>query len=796
MPLNLPVHPARDAPPLPQSWDGDWISPVEPADVGSDRPAYVLERRFTLPDPPTEAWLFATALGVYEAVINGVRVGDHELAPGCTSYDRTLYAQSFAVDSLLRAGENVIEFVLSDGWYRGRNGSTQDQDCWGHITGALVQLEISFADGGRALIVSDAEWTSRESQIVRADLMRGQTTDFSRAVGEGSPVRVGVVGDVPMPTASPAPPVRRLNELPVVKLTAEREGISIADFGQNFSGWVRLTDLGAPGDETMLEFGEHLDPGGRFTTEHLDTHTPRGDHIVFHQMDRVIAGGEATEFEPRHTLHGFRYVRVTHPGRVLAPASLTAVVVHSDLARTGWFDCSDDRISRLHDAGVWTFLGNAVDVPTDCPTRERVGWTGDFQIFAPVAATLFDINGFGRKWLQAVRDDQFDNGCLAMFSPDPLRMRNSESPDRIGGGSAGWGDAAIAVPWTLYRQYGDPSILEDSWASANAWVQYALGCARSFRHPSRIERSENPLPHEEYIWDGPFHFGEWLEPQPHGEAERDPAGKLRALFAADQGEIGTAYLFRSLKQLSNAATVIGRAEEAGRLAALAERVQHAWREEFLMRGGHTMMDTQAAYVRAIAFGLIPSDQVEDAADRLVALIADNDERLGTGFLSTGSLLPVLADTGHSELAHRLLVRDGSPSWLEMLNRGATTFWENWENVDASGFVRDGSLNHYSKGAVVGFLYSHIVGLRQHDDSAGWRSFRIQPDFAGGLEHASATMQIPAGEVSVSWYRAANVITLTASIPSGVEAELFLPNGQRQQLAPGTTTTVRAAAPCD
>jgi alpha-L-rhamnosidase len=780
---------------LPAVWTAEWISPVEPAELGDDRPAYILERHFDLDAPPAEATLFATALGIYEAVINGERVGDHELAPGSTSYDRTLHAQAFEVTAHLRAGENVLQIVLSDGWYRGRNGSTQDQDCWGGVTAALVQLETHDADGTARSIVSDAGWTSRESEIVRADLMRGQTTDFSRQTAASAPARVGVVGGLPIPTSSPAPPVRRVEELPVVAMTAESEGISIVDFGQNFSGWVRLTDLGAPGDETTLEFGEHLDPGGRFTTAHLDTHTPRGDHIVFQQIDRVIAGVDAVQFEPRHTVHGFRYVRVTHPGRTLDPGALTAIVVHSDLPRSGWFECSDERINRLHDAGVWTFRGNAVDVPTDCPTRERVGWTGDFQIFAPMASTLFDIDGFGRKWLQSVRDDQYDNGCLSMFSPDPLRMRLSQHPDRIGGGSAGWGDAAIAVPWTLYKQYGDPSVLEESWDSANSWVNYALDCARRFRHPARVQRSESPREHEQYIWDGPFHFGEWLEPQPRGHSQRDPAGTLKALFAADQGEVGTAYLFRSLSQLARAGEVLERPQDAARLTATAEQVREAWHLEFLRPEGRTAMDTQAAYVRAIAFGLMPEELLPAASARLAELIAENDGHLATGFLSTGLLLPVLADSGYAELAHRLLVREGSPSWLEMLNRGATTFWENWDNVDAEGVVHDGSLNHYSKGAVVGFLYTHILGLRQREDSAGWQRLRIEPTFAGGLAGASGKLRIPAGDIAIRWQRDGDRIELTASIPSGVEAVLVIPGRTPTLLQPGTTS-VGATIPHD
>ncbi|QKJ18917.1 family 78 glycoside hydrolase catalytic domain [Microbacterium hominis] len=779
-----------ETPNLPATWLGEWISPAEPDEIGDDRPAYVLQRAFTLDSAPLSGRLFATALGIYEAYVNGHRVGDHELAPGATNYDRTVYAQAFDVGPLLQQGVNHIQIILSDGWFRGRNGSEQTQNCWGDTTAALVQLDAVVTDETTVRIVTDAAWTSTESEIVSADLMQGQTTDFSRVPAAPVPVRVGVVQG-PEPSASPSPPVRRIEELPVAEVIVSSDDVSILDFGQNITGWARLTDLGEPGTETVLEFAEHVDPGNTFTTAHLDTSTPRGNHIRYSQTDRVIAGADHAVFEPRHTVHGFRYVRVTHPGRPLDPTCVTAIVVHSDLTRAGWFECSDARINRLHEAGRWTFRDNAVDVPTDCPTRERSGWTGDFQIFAPTAAMLFDIDGFSRKWLQAVRDDQYDNGCLAMYSPDQLRMRTSDNPDRIGGGSAGWGDAAVAVPWTLYRHYGDVRVLEESWESAVAWIEYALGCARRFRHPSRVARSETPAAHEEYIWDGPFHFGEWLEPRDPNAPERDPAEVLRALFAADQGEVGTAYLHRSLRQLSEMAGVLGRADDEARFAALAADVLAAWRTEFLRADGRTAGDTQAAYVRAIAFGLIPDEFTTAASARLVELIAERDDHLGTGFLTTGMLLPVLADTGHADLAYRLLTRTGVPSWLEMLERGGTTFWENWENVDEDGTVRSGSLNHYSKGAVVGFFYSHIAGLRQDAASVGWKRFTVEPVFGGGLTHVASRLLTPAGEVRVEWRRDGDDVELTATVPAGAEARGILPGLPETPLPGGATTTLRS-----
>ncbi|MGW5569908.1 family 78 glycoside hydrolase catalytic domain [Nocardia thailandica] len=781
---------------LPARWHGLWISPTEPTEPSEYRPAYLLARTFDVGEPVAHGRLYATALGVYEAYLNSVRVGDAELTPGFTNYDRTVYSQSFDVTDLLRPGTNELVIVLSDGWYRGRTGSEQQQNSWGGSTAALAQLEIRSLAGARRVIPTDNSWTSRRSHITSADLIAGQTTDYHAPTGMAQPVRVGAVRP-PQPELSPAPPVRRVQELAPLAVFSPSEDVSVLDFGRNIAGWVRLTNLGTPGTTTTLEFGEHLTSHRDLTTAHLDVHTPAGSHIPFRQVDRVIAGGDDRAFEPRHTVHGFRYVKVTHPGRKLSASDATAIVVHTDMARTGWFASSDERLDRLHEAGLRTFLANAVDIPTDCPTRERQGWTGDFQVFAPTAAMMFDIEGFAAKWLRAVRDDQYDNGCVAMFSPDPARMKHSDRADRIGGGAAGWGDAAISVPWTIYQHYGNIDILRASWTSARAWVEYALRCARTYRHAGRAERHPIAAPHEQFIWDGPFHFGEWLEP--HTDIDTDPATAFQTLLATDHGEVGTAYLYRSTRQLSDIAELLGRRRQAEMYGEIAEKVRAAWQKEFFDTAtGRTMSDSQAAYTRAISFGLLPEHLVHAAANRLVNLIRAADNHLTTGFLSTGLLLPVLADTGHSEVAYSLLTRAEQPSWLAMLEAGGGTYWENWNGIDRDGNAH-GSLNHYSKGAVVGFLYSHVAGLRQAEGSAGWRQFTVAPLIGGGLTHAAASLRTPQGAIRTEWTRRAadsDTVAVTVTVPAGAVATLRIPGNEPLPLESGTTTKVVRQLPID
>ncbi|WP_425839316.1 family 78 glycoside hydrolase catalytic domain [Streptomyces fractus] len=766
-----------------EDWEARWVSPQEPASDEADHGAWDIRTEFELAEVPGQARLYATALGVYKVSINGVGVGDIELAPGSTSYGDTLDAQTYEVSDALRPGTNTLAFTVSNGWYRGRNGGPQKRGVWGDTLGVRAQLEADTAPGNaRILAATGSDWTARPSSVTRADLMRGQATDF-RIQPEhdpGTPVLVDAV-TAPTPTWSPAPPVRRVAEWQPQSVVQLRPGVSIVDAGQNISGWIRLAHLGRPGDRTRLTFGEHLDTTGDLTTEHLDMTAADGRKVIFSQVDEVTAATGTDVFEPQHTVHGFRYVRVEHLGRTLTPHDITVVAVHSDLEQHGWFACSSPDLERLHRAAEWSFRGNIVDVPTDCPTRERSGWTGDYGVFAPVAAMLYDIDGFSRKWLQSVRDDQSDDGLPAMFSPDSERMKlDPNHPGRFAGGSAAWGDALIDVPWTLYTAYGDPQVLSESWHSMNAWADYALGCAASTRHPSRAARATEPASHEKYLWDGPFHFGEWCEPRTPGE----PLATLADLMARDQGEVATAYLYRSLTRLSAAASVLGHASESERRAALADRVRDAWRTEFLKPNGHTTADSQAGYVRALAFGLIPEVLRHATADRLVELIHQNDDRLATGFLTSGLLLPVLTDTGHADVAYTLLTRRGIPSWLEMLDRGATTLWEEWEGVDEKGDA-SASLNHYSKGAVIQFLHGYVAGLRQHPSSVGWERFTVHPVLGGGLTSARFLHLSPRGPIEVRWTRDGTHFDLDVEVPPTAMGEITLPDGTSHLKGPGT-----------
>lgn len=756
-------------------WSARWIEPEDPAPaVEGGRPPHLLRHRFTLTDVSGPARLHATAHGVYETFLNGRRVGDHELAPGFTSYWDHLDVQTHDVGGLLVPGENVWTVVLSDGWYRGGVGIDQVRDAYGDSVAFLAQLHV----GPAVVAATGPGWEATTGPILAADLMDGQVEDRRVGPGPWRPVPV-VDHDLTRLTASPAPPTRRIEELRPVAVRRLDERRQVVDLGQNINGWVRLDDLGPAGTDLTLVHGEALDAEGDVTLEHLWS----GDRRV-RQTDRVISAGEPGDrFEPRHTVHGFQYVRVEgHPDR-LSVDDVTGVVVHTDLRRTGWFRCSDDRINRLHEIADWSFRDNACEIPTDCPQRERSGWTGDWQAFQPSAAFLYDVAGFSTKWLRSLAADQLPDGCLTNLAPEARRARRSPDDPTWTGmfGSSGWGDAVVLVPWQLHAAYGDAQVLADVWPAMVRWVDYAARAARDRRHPRRAAERPEPLPHEEHLWDGGWHWGEWLEPGTPAEP----------FWEADQGHVATAYLHRSAALLARIGRQLGHDRDAERYDVLAERARDAWRAEYLAEDGSLGPDTQATHVRALAFDLVPAQLRARTAQRLVELVAEAGGHLSTGFLATPDLLPVLADAGYLEVAYDLLFQDAPPSWLTMVDRGASTVWESWEGIDEHGVAHE-SLNHYSKGAVISFLHTHVSGIRVLEDHPGYRHFRIAPMPDPRLEWAEAVHDSPHGRIESSWTSRNGHFELVVSVPPGTTAEVILPDGRSTTQGPGTATYACAA----
>jgi alpha-L-rhamnosidase len=770
----------------PSDWVAKWIAPVERSPVPpGKRPAQLLRTAFQSPGPVPTARLYATAHGIYEMFINGRRVGDRELTPGFTSYLSNLHVQVYDVSELLQPGDNEWQVVLSDGWFRGRCRHWYSWDLYGDRLAFLGQLRA-----GDTVVISDDGWSCSTGPILAADLMQGQVEDHRVEPSAWHPVAVVDHGFSRL-GYSPAPPTRRIEEVRPVgvrRISSERQ---VVDLGQNINGWTRLTRLGPAGAAIKLVHGEALDPEGDVTIEHIFLPVPpqlartksgnlddTSAAASSAQTDTVVSvGREEDVFEPRHTTHGFQYVRVEgHPDR-LTPGDITGIAVHTDLRRTGWFRCSDERVNRFHQNAVWSFRDNACEIPTDCPTRERSGWTGDWQLFLHSAAFLYDVAGFSVKWLRDLVADQLPDGRVTNIAPEPERERGVADPQSIWNymqGSGGWGDAMVIVPWALYQLYGDTDILSELWPNMLGWVRYAAKSARTKRFPARAEARPDPAPHEQYLWDGGFHWGEWTEPD-----HRDTK-----FWEIDQGHVATAYLRHSASLLARIGRLLGHADEAERLETLAMNARLAWQAEYVGDDGRLTPDTQANHVRALAFDLVPDGLRAKTADRLVDLIRAGGTHLGTGFLATPHLLPVLADSGRLDVAYDLLLQQTSPSWLAMVDRGATTVWEDWEGISSDGSVHD-SLNHYSKGAVISFLHRYVAGIQPLDAEPAYRRFRVEPRPGGGLGWADAVFDSPYGRIESSWRRGGNQLRLTITVPAGTSAQVKLPSAPPVEQVPGT-----------
>ncbi len=768
---------------FPMNWSASWIAPVEGDELPErQRPVHQLAGPFRVEGDVASATLHVTAHGIYEAFIDGTRVGDEELTPGWTAYRKRLQVQTFDVTHLMRPGEHVLGALLSDGWWRGQNSVARRVDDYGTTTALLAQLDVTCADGRTATFGTDGSWQSTPSHILGADLIAGEVHDLRHRRDwddwrSWDPVDLEDHGFAEL-VGSTAPPVRRIEELRPVAVRQLAAGRWVVDIGQNINGWVRLGRLGPAGTEITLTHGEWLDDDGDVTQEHLIPPSLLLSGDIPFQTDTVISAGIPGDvFEPRHSTKGFQYVRVEGDLDELTPADITAVVVHTDLPRIGSFECSDERINALHRVADRSFRGNACDIPTDCPTRERAGWTGDWQIFIETAAYLYDVDGFSTKWLRDLAAEQRPDGKVTNLVPES-HPGDGRYPEfwTITEGSAGWGDAAVHVPWIMHRTTGNTDVLVQQYDSAKRWVDYAADTAATNRHPTRQERSAEPAAHEQYLWDTGWHYGEWLE----GDETLDQA--IANALTADPGAVATAYLHRSAHELAEIARLLDWSDDAERYAELAAKAADAWRTEFLASDGTTTPDTQATYVRALAFGLIPDEQRSAAAARLVHLIRDAGTHLSTGFLATPYLLPVLADTGHLDVAYDLLFQDTEPSWLVMVDRGATTVWEEWGGIDAAGHPH-ASLNHYSKGAVISFLHHYIAGLQLIDP--GYRRFRVAPHPGGGITSAHTHHDSPHGRIEIAWSITDGTGTIDVTVPEGTIGDLRLSDGDHEVLVPGT-----------
>jgi alpha-L-rhamnosidase len=726
----------------PDDWTARFISPRKLGGLGA--PAPVLRSVLDVPGAVVKARLYATAHGLYTATLNVQRVGDQVLAPGWTSYAHRLRYQTYDVTDLVREGRNDLEVLLGNGWYRGRLGFGGRRALYGHRLALLAQLEVTTADGTVHVLATDASWTARERGVLADDLYDGQRTDLRVGSGDRTDTVEVVAADLSRLVAPNGPPVRVTQVLPAVAVSTSPSGATLVDFGQNLVGWVRLRVRGQlPGREVVVRHAEVLEHG-ELGVRPLRTAKATDSYL--------LAGGPVEVLEPSLTFHGFRYAEISGLPEVHAE-DVEAVVVGSDLRRTGWFASSNPLLNRFHDNVVWGMRGNFVDVPTDCPQRdERLGWTGDIQVFSPTASFLFDSAGFLTSWLADLAADQRPDGSVPLVAPDVL--------DTLPPAAAAWGDAATLVPWVLYQRTGDVGLLARQLPSMRAWVDHITGLAGADR-----------------LWTGGMQFGDWLDPS------APPDDPFRA--KADPDVVATAYLARSAEVVGLAAAAVGDAGVAEKYARLAAEVREAFAQEYVTPGGRVLSDCATVYALALEWALLPTEeQRHHAGNRLADLVRSSGFRVSTGFVGTPLLTDALTGCGHLDVAYRLLLQTGCPSWLYAVTMGATSVWERWDAMLPDGTINPGqmtSFNHYAFGAVADWLHRTVAGLAPA--APGYRELLVRPAPARGLTAASARHRTPYGDAEVAWERSDGRLRLRVEVPVGAAATVHVP-GQAEPVRVG------------
>ncbi len=769
----------------PADWTADWIEPGWDEDPKAFKPCPYLRRGFKIEQPVVSARLYITSHGLYEAWINGRRVGDQVFTPGYTSYPERLQYQVYDVTSLLQPGENAIGAVLGDGWFRGKILGTDLRNVYGARLGLLAQLVIRLEDGSQRVIASGPDWKAKTGPILKSDMKDGEIYDARLEMpGWNAPgyddAAWQKVKAVSFPknnmVAAMGASVRKMERFTPTAILMTPNGETVVDMGQNLAGVVMLKVSGPAGTVVKLRHGETLDKAGNFTMANLTLPLPGGGQL-WQETQYILKGDEEEFYEPHFTVHGFRYVKVEgFPGQV-TPDALTGIAIYSDMTPTGAFDCSDPLINQLHHNIEWSQKGNFLDIPTDCPTRERAGWTGDSQIFVRTGSYLMDTAPFFIKWLKDLKTGQYPNGMVGNFVPNPFWPKK----EGVNGGtltalegSSGWGDAAVILPWTLYLTFGDRRILEEQYASMKAWVDYERARARKmnwskYLNPSLLfdaKRRER----QAWIWDTNYHWGEWLEPEDANPAKAF-TGVIKRMFFGEP-VVATAYLAYSSQLLAEAARVLGKDEDCRGYSELSAQVKAAYTAEFIGADGRIKPDKQASYVRALAFELAPEPLRPALVDHLVRLIKASGTHIGTGFLSTPFLCHVLSENGHLPLAYDLLNQKTIPSWLYSVTKGATTIWENWEGIKTDGSP-NGSLNHYSYGAVGGWLHRVVAGIEIEEP--GYKRIRISPHPGGGLTRARASFRSMYGEIESAWEITGEDLTIKVTIPANTTAAVYLPD---------------------
>lgn len=720
-------------------WKAQWIVNAQDRAKG-EKASPIFRKEFTLNQRVQKARLYITAHGLYEAQINGKRVGEDYFTPGWTSYHKRLQYQVYDVTDLLKSGHNEIDVTLGEGWYAGRlSGGIM----YGNQLALLSQLAVVYQDGRVEHIISDGTWkTAQDGPVRNSEIYNGEIYDARKVAAGWKDALVNTAIGYNNLVATTGPPVRAHEILKPVQLIITPKGEKVLDFGQNMVGWVRFKVGGKAGDSLVISHAEVLDQQGNFYTENLRS---ARQQIVYY-----LKGDETESYAPHFTFQGFRYVKIEGAKALINKNNIEAVVVHSTMKPTGTFVTSNVLINQLQHNILWGQKGNFLDVPTDCPQRdERLGWTGDAQVFFNTASFNMDGAGFFAKWLEDLKADQHSDGGVPQVIP------NIWGEGGRSAGSAGWADAATIVPWGFYQAYGDSSLLAAQYDSMKAWAAYIS--SKSTNH----------------LWDKTWHHGDWLYFIPEHVWDYDPA-------VTDKTLIAQAFAANTLRIIINSAEVLGEKEDMQTYKAALEKVKQAFVKEFMSASGALLSNTQTAYVLALQFDLLPEAQRAQAAGRLVTNIANYGNHLSTGFLGTPYLCQVLTRFGYNDLAYTLLMQETYPSWLYPVKMGATTIWERWDGIRPDGSFQSkdmNSFNHYAYGAIGDWMYKNISGITQTKGFAGYKEFEIAPKPGGKLSFAKAELETIYGKIVSSWKITDGKMTLAVEVPVNTQAHISFPNAE-------------------
>jgi alpha-L-rhamnosidase len=734
---------------------------VAPTLLDPGTPA-LFRKEFEVGGTIVRATLYASARGLLEARINGKRVGEDLFAPEWTDYDTRIQYRTYDVTAFVKAGRNALGVTLGDGWWSGYVGWQETRARYGSLENSvMLQLEVELADGQRLTLGTDASWTCNTGPILHSDFMMGETYDARRErTGWDAPSFQSkdwlAAREVTAPSAAlvaqRSEPVRITEQLAPVSMNEVQPGVFIFDLGQNIAGWVRLRVNAPAGTRITIRHGERLSPDGTLYTENL--RRAKATDVY------VCKGGGEEIFEPHFTFHGFQYVELTGLPYTPTKDAVTGCMIRSATPEAGTFECSHPDVNRLWLNGLWSQKDNFLSVPTDCPQRdERLGWMGDAQVFLRTASYNMDVAAFFTKWMIDVEDAQTPEGVFPDTAP---RLREGKNFVGLGdlAGAAGWADAGVIIPYTLWQVYGDRRILERHYAAMVRWVDWI---AANNPNGLRLNNLAN-------------NYGDWLcIPSDTSFGTHSPMKNLLA----------TAYWADDCAKLARIARELGRDADAARFQKMFEHVRAAFQKEWLTQDGRITTDTQTGYLLALAFDLLPQDLRAAAVGHLVDNIKALDWHLSTGFIGISHLNPQLTLSGRNDVAYRLLLRDDYPSWLYPVKHGATTIWERWNGwTHQDGFFNPhmNSFNHYSLGSVGEWLFRHVAGIELDPEVPGFGRFILRPFIGEGLDHVRATYRTMHGEVGSEWRRAGSNLHWTIRVPANTAARVCVPSN------PGTLVT--------